>query len=99
MDQNLDFLTICRPGMTLRTRGRSEARILKVDAVNGLVHGEMPMYGPVAWRRDGVYKDSPGGAAGPFDLMPPGENGALAPKQSIGLGEAMDAEGRNFCCD
>lgn len=85
--------------MTMRTRGRSEARILKVDAKDGLIHGEIPMYGPVAWRRDGIYKDSPGGAAGPFDLMTPADSGASAPKRSIKLGEALDAEGRDFCCD
>lgn len=99
MDQNPDFLAICRPGMTLRTRGRSDAHILKVDAKDGLIHGEIPMYGPIAWRRDGVYKDSPGGAAGPFDLMPSGESSATAPKQSIKLGDALNAEGRGFCCD
>jgi len=99
MDENLDFLAICQPGMTLRTRGRSEARILTVDAKDGLIHGEIPMYGPVTWRRDGVYKDSPGGAAGPFDLMPPGASSGSAPKRSVKLDDTLDAEGRALCCD
>jgi hypothetical protein len=99
MTEATDFLTICKPGMTLRTRGRTEARILQVDAVGGLIHGEIPMYGPAVWRIDGIYKDSPGGAAGPFDLMPPNPAAAAAPKQSVKLSEALDAEGRAFCCD
>jgi hypothetical protein len=99
MDQTVDFLTICQPGMTLRTRGRTEARILKVDADSGTIHGEIPMYGPVAWRRDGTYKDSPGGAAGPFDLLPPSANRDASPKQSVKLGDTPDPEGRTFCCD
>ena len=99
MTEATDFLAICKPGMTLRTRGRTEARILQVDAAGGLIHGEIPMYGPAVWRTDGVYKDSPGGAAGPFDLMPPNPAPAAAPKQSVKLSEALDAEGRAFCCD
>ena len=99
MTEATDFLAICKPGMTLRTRGRMEARILQVDAAGGLIHGEIPMYGPAVWRADGVYKDSPGGAAGPFDLMPPNPAPAAAPKQSVKLSEALDAEGRIFCCD
>jgi len=99
MNQKFDFVAICQPGMILRTRGRSEARILKVDVEDGLIHGEIPMYGPVVWRSDGVYKDSPGGAAGPFDLMPPGGASGSAPKKSVKLGDAVDAEGRAFCCD
>jgi hypothetical protein len=99
MTEATDFLAICKSGMTLRTRGRTEARILLVDSTDGLIHGEIPMYGPVVWRADGVYKDSPGGAAGPFDLMPPNPAPAAAPKQSVKLSEALDAEGRAFCCD
>ena len=98
-DQVVDFLQICRPGMTLRTRGRSEARILSIDAAGGLIHGEIPMYGPVVWRRDGMYKDSPGGAAGPFDLLVPTAAAGSGPQRSIKLGDALDAEGRAFCCD
>jgi hypothetical protein len=92
-------LAICKPGLTLRTRGRTEARIFQVDAAGGLIHGEIPMYGPAVWRADGVYKDSPGGAAGPFDLMPPNPAPTAAPEQSVKLSEALDAEGRAFCCD
>jgi len=99
MNQTVDFLTICQPGMTLRTRGRTEARIHKVDAESGVIHGEIPMYGPVSWRRDGTYKDSPGGAAGPFDLVPPGAGPGSVPKQSVKLSETLDPEGRAFCCD
>jgi len=99
MTEATDFLAICKPGMTLQTRGRTEARILQVDAAGGLIHGEIPMYGPAIWRADGVYKDSPGGTAGPFDLMPPNSAVAAAPKQSVKLSEALDAEGRAFCCD
>lgn len=99
MDQTVDFLTICQPGMTLRTRGRTEARIHEIDVEAGIIHGEIPMYGSVAWRRDGTYKDSPSGAAGPFDLLPPVESGAAAPKKSVKLSDALDSEGRAFCCD
>lgn len=98
MTEATDFLSICRPGMTLRTRGRTEARILQVDAAAGLIHGEIPMYGAVTWRRDGLYKDAPAGAAGPFDLMPP-QPEAAAPKQSVKLSEALESDGRAFCCD
>jgi len=85
--------------MTLRTRGRTEARIHGIDAESGVIHGEIPMYGPVAWRRDGTYRDSPSGAAGPFDLLPPDADGNPAPKQSVKLSDALDSEGRTFCCD
>jgi hypothetical protein len=99
MTEAADFLTICKPGMKLRTRGRSEARILEIDVAAGLIHGEIRMYGPAIWRADGVYRDSPGGAAGPFDLVPPNPAPQSAPKQSVKLSEALDAEGRAFCCD
>ena len=99
MDQSVDFLAVCQSGMTLRTRGRSEARIFRIDAEAELIHGEIPMYGPVAWRGDGIYKDSPGGAAGPYDLMPPADGGKPATQQSIKLGDALAAEARPFCCD
>ena len=99
MDQTVDFLTICQPGMTLRTRGRTEARIHEIDRANGTIYGEIPMYGPVAWRRDGTYRDSPRGAAGPFDLLPPAVGRDSTPKQSVKLSDTLDPEGRTFCCD
>ena len=99
MDQTVDFLTICQPGMTLRTRGRTEARIHEIDGATGIIRGEILMYGPVAWRRDGTYKDSPSGAAGPFDLLPPAVGRDSTPKQSVKLSDALDPEGRTFCCD
>jgi hypothetical protein len=99
MEPTVDFIALCKPGMTLRTRGRSEARIHRIDAAAGLIHGEIPMYGPTAWRRDGVYRDSPGGAAGPFDLLPPRTESGPSSRRAAKLGDLVDGESRAYCCD
>lgn len=98
MTESFDFISACRPGMTLRTRGRSEARITRVEAAEGLVYGEVAMYGDCVWRRDGRYRDAPAGAAGPLDLLPPGTT-APSPRKTVSLTEALDPAGRPFCCD
>jgi hypothetical protein len=98
MDSSYDFVANCRPGQTLRTRGRSEAIIERIAADEGLIHGEVRMYGPCAWRRDGVYRDAPAGAAGPLDLLPPTQ-GEAAPRNTASLKEALDPANRTFCCD
>jgi hypothetical protein len=98
MGDGPDFIALCRPGLVLRTRDRSEATITRVDAAAGLVHGEVRMFGPCAWRRDGVYKDAPFGAAGPLDLMPP-DSAPDAPRRRISMTEALATADRTFCCD
>lgn len=99
MDEAPDFIALCRPGMALRTRDRSEATITRIDAAAGLIHGEVRMFGPCAWRRDGVYKDAPFGAAGPLDLMAPESGPTEAPRRRIAMAEALAAGDRRFCCD
>ncbi len=96
---SFDFLTHCRPGMVLKTRDRREARITAVDPGTGLISGEVPMLGECAWRADGRYHRAPGGAAGPWDLMPPAEGVATEqPRES--LAAALNAEdGNPGCCD
>ena len=98
MTASFDFIAACRPGMVLRTRDRSEATISRVSAEEGLVYGEVPMFGPCAWRRDGVYRDAPAGVAGPLDLVPPGEARAK-PRKTVSLKDALDPANRPFCCD
>ena len=98
MSEGFDFISACRPEMTLRTRGRSEVRITKVDPAEGLVYGDVAMYGACVWHRDGRFRDAPAGAAGPLDLLPP-ETAASAPRKTISLTEALDPAGRPFCCD
>lgn len=98
MTDSFDFAAECLPGMVLRTRDRSEATISRVSADEGLVYGEVRMFGPCAWRRDGLYRDSPAGAAGPLDLVPPGE-ASPKPRKTVSLKDALDADNRPFCCD
>jgi hypothetical protein len=95
---SFDFIAACRPGMVLRTRDRGEAIIHLVSAEDGFIHGEVRMFGPCAWRRDGRYRDSPGAAAGPLDLTPPA---AAMPKPShvVSMKDALEPAGRPFCCD
>ena len=71
MSTSFDFFAACRPGSAMRTRDRSEAIISRVDAAEGLIYGDVHMFGPCVWRQGGRYRDAPGGAAGPLDLMPP----------------------------
>lgn len=98
MTASFDFIAACRPGMVLRTRDRSEVTISRVSAEEGLVYGEVPMFGPCAWRRDGVYRDAPAGVAGPLDLVPPGEASAT-PRETVSLKDALNPANRPFCCD
>ena len=98
MTASFDFIAACRPGMVLRTRDRSEATISRVSVEEGLVYGEVPMFGPCAWRRDGVYRDAPFGAPGPLDLMPPADETVPARKHGS-VAEAIAAGNRAFCCD
>src|SRR5262249_52770574 len=65
MTPDFDFIAACRPGTVLRTRDRSEATITRVTPADGLIHGEVRMFGPCVWRRDGRYRDAPEGAGGP----------------------------------
>lgn len=95
---SFDFLTYCRVGQVLRTRGRSEATIGRIAVEDGLIHGEVHMYGPCVWRRDGLFRDAPAGAAGPLDLMPPATASA-EPRKTASLSEALDPANRPFCCD
>lgn len=98
MGSSLDLLSICRVGMILRTRDRREARIIRLDPASGLIHGEVTMEGLCAWHADGRWRGAPFGAAGPLDLMPPGE--PASPRHAtVSVGEALDPANRLFCCD
>jgi hypothetical protein len=98
MTASFDFIAACRPGMVLRTRDRSEVTISRVSAEEGLIYGEVPMFGPCVWRHDGLYRDAPAGAAGPLDLMPPGDT-REKPRKTVSLKDALDPANRPFCCD
>ncbi len=98
MSEPFDFLAACRPGAVLRTRDRREATITRVVPQAGVILGEVPMFGPCAWRADGVYRDAPCGAAGPLDLMAPA-SAAPAPRRRASLAETLAPENRPFCCD
>ena len=99
MTASFDFVAACKPGMVLRTRDRSEAVITAVAAEDGLVHGEVRMFGACVWRRDGLYREAPAGAAGPLDLMPPAETAVTLPRKTISMKDALDPANRPFCCD
>jgi hypothetical protein len=95
---DFDFVAACRPGMICRTRDRGEATIDRVSVEQGLVYGEVRMFGPCVWRRDGLYRDAPAGAAGPLDLMPP-EEARSEPHKTVAMKDALDPANRPFCCD
>ena len=99
MSASFDFIAACRAGSTMRTRDRGEAVITRVDAETGLIHGEVRMFGPSVWRQDGRYRDAPGGAAGPLDLVPPEPAADGTPRKTISLKDALDPANRSFCCD
>src|SRR3546814_991708 len=100
MSEAADFLSICSEGMVLRTRDRGEATITRISATEGLLYGEVRMFGPCRWRRDGVYGDSPCGAAGPLDLMPPEPPDAPARRyRQVKTCDALATDTRFFCCD
>ena len=99
MTASFDFVAACKPGMVLRTRDRSEATIGRVAAEEGLIHGEVHMFGACVWRQDGRFRDAPAGAAGPLDLMPPGAVADAKPRKTVSLKDALDPANRPFCCD
>ena len=98
MTTSFDFIAACRPGMVLRTRDRGEATITSVSPAEGLVYGEVRMFGSCVWHRDGLYRDAPAGAAGPLDLMPPAA-AAVTERKVISMRDALDPASRPFCCD
>ena len=94
-----DFLAFVHPGMVLKTRDRRDARILAVEA-DGVIHGEVQMMGPCAWRADGRYQNAPAGAAGPWDLMPPQDESATPEQTRESLADALERGDPNpGCCD
>ena len=99
MTASYDFVAACRPGMVMRTRDRSEATIARIAAGEGLIYGEVRMFGACVWRQDGRYRDAPGGAAGPLDLVPPDAATEIKPRKTIALKDALDPANRPFCCD
>jgi hypothetical protein len=94
-----DFLGFCRPGMSLKTRDRRDARITAVAPESGLISGEVQMLGACAWRANGRFHQAPAGAAGPWDLMPPTAD--RPPEQRHeSLSEALQSsDGNPGCCD
>jgi hypothetical protein len=98
MADRFNFIAACRSGMILRTRDGGEATIRRVSAEEGLVYGEVRLFGPCVWRHDGLYRDAPAGAAGPLDLMPPAE-GSAPQRKTVRLRDALDPANRPFCCD
>ncbi|MGH6933865.1 MAG: hypothetical protein ACREEE_15705 [Dongiaceae bacterium] len=93
-----DFIAHCQPGQVLRTRGRGEVTISRIAADEGLIYGEVRMYGSCVWRRDGLFRDAPAGAAGPLDLLPPASAPAQ-PRKTAAMRDALDPANRPFCCD
>jgi len=93
-----DFIACCKPGMTLLTGDRRRVIVTAVDAVAGLIHGEVQMFGPCSWRADGLWADAPCGASGPLDLAPPGD-GPAPEQRRVSVVEALDGDNRHFCCD
>ena len=73
---------------------------MRIELGDKLIHGEVQMHGPCAWRVDGRYRDAPFGAPGPLDLMPPRRNAAPAARpRSASMKEALEGDNRLFCCD
>ena len=97
---SFDFLTLCQPGLELKTRDRRAARITAVDKATGLISGEVPMLGACAWKADGRFHLAPAGAAGPWDLMPPAAEGTTTEQERASLAAALNSEdGNPGCCD
>ncbi len=99
MTVSFDFIAACKPGTAMRTRDRSEATIARVAVEEGLVYGDVRMFGACVWGQDGRYRDAPGGAAGPLDLMPPEAAAEARQCKTISLKDALDPTNRSFCCD
>lgn len=83
----------------MRTRDRRTVTITRVAPEEGLIHGEVQMFGPCVWRRDGRYRDAPGGAAGRLDLVAPAAETAPSRGKTVSLKEALDPANRTACCD
>jgi hypothetical protein len=99
MTVSFDFIAACKPEMAMRTRDRSEATIARVAVDEGLIYGDVRMFGACVWGQDGRYRDAPGGAAGPLDLMPPEAAAEARQRKTISLKDALDPTNRSFCCD
>jgi hypothetical protein len=97
---SFDFLTYCRPGMVLKTRDRRAARITAVAPQTGLISGVVRWLGAGAGRAAGRLHPAPAGPAGPWDLMPPMEEGAATEPRRESLAEALKSgDGNPGCCD
>jgi hypothetical protein len=95
-----DFLAYCKPGITLMTRDRREAKVVAIDLPNGIIRGVVAMVGDCRWRADGRYREAPAGAAGPLDLMPPPGDLGPDPRPRMSLAEALrDPTENPGCCD
>jgi len=99
MTASFDFVAACKPGMALRTRDRSAATIGRVAAEEGLIYGEVRMFGPCVWQQYGRFRDAPAGAAGPLDLVPSEAVAEAKPRKTVSLQDALDPANRPFCCD
>ncbi len=99
MSEGFDLLLIAAPGAVFPTRDRRQATILRIEREAGLVHGEVPMFGPCSWRADGIYAQAPCGAAGPLDLVAPGSGAAPGRQRRTTMREALSRDARVFCCD
>ncbi|WP_374377391.1 hypothetical protein [Dongia sp.] len=91
-----DIATLIANGAKLRTRDRRDIVDLTVDADG--IGGSVPMVGPCRWHRDGRLLGSPGGSAGPLDLVP-APNPASAPNRASIQEALSDPLARNSCCD
>jgi hypothetical protein len=89
---------IWHPGTTCRTRDRRTALIRVCEA--GVIRGDVEMHGPCVWLADGRWREAPFGAAGPLDLLPPGqaEPPTGAPRRAC-VKDALADGSRFFCCD
>jgi hypothetical protein len=93
-----DIAALITAGKPVRTRDRREVADLTVAADGGLT-GTVPMVGPCRWLADGRYADSPGGGAGPLDLvLAPDKFGDNSQKGSV-IAQLSDPEAKNSCCD
>lgn len=100
MPDSVDFLSRCRPGMTLRTVDRRDARIVRVDRAAGLIHGDVALHGSCRWHADGIWADAPCGARGPLDLAAPAsDDRPVLPQRHASVVDALNGPNRHFCCD
>lgn len=93
-----DIAALIKAGKHVRTRDRRDVSDLVLDA-NDMISGTVPMVGPCRWLADGRYADSPGGGAGPLDLiLAPEKFGEHSQKGSV-VAQLSDAQAKNSCCD